>query len=209
MTLPIGVAVFAWTACFVALRAYGAWWQFAVVGVTFAAFATWRDARTRAMLRVTWPHVALGCALGLAMAGATHVGYRVLVQVWPALAEATSSLFAALHVSGYATATMTCLIVVVAATEEFVFRGVALEPATAGQRDSPARSAPLARVALSAGVYALTTVPLGSALLVACAFGCGLIWGALRLATGSLVVAMLAHVIWDLGALVLWPLQTN
>lgn len=209
MMMTTGAAVLAWTACFFGLRTHGEWWQFAVVGITFAAFASWNDPRTRAMLRVTWPHLVLGCAAGLAMAVATHVGYRLLVQVWPGLALATSSLFASLHVSGYATSTMAGLIVVVAATEEFIFRGAVLEPTTTTQRATPPRGAQLARMAASAGIYALTTLPLGSPLLVVCAFGCGLIWGALRLATGSLVVAMLTHVIWDLGVLVLWPLYVS
>ena len=209
MTAPMGLAMLAWIACFVGLRAHGAWWQFAVVGALLAGFATWRDARTRAMLRVTWRHVALGCAVGLAMAAATHVGYRVLAQASPGFQHATSSLFVALQVSGYATTTMAGLIVVVAASEEFIFRGVVLERGTEAPQGLSRHRAPFARVAIWAGIYALTTLPLGSALLMACAFGCGLIWGVLRLATGSLVAAMLAHVLWDLGVLVVWPLHSG
>jgi membrane protease YdiL (CAAX protease family) len=57
-----------------------------------------------------------------------------------------------------------------------------------------------------AAVYALAALPLGSSLLVLCAFLCGVVWGGLRSATGSLVVPILTHVIWDLGVLVVWPL---
>jgi membrane protease YdiL (CAAX protease family) len=45
----------------------------------------------------------------------------------------------------------------------------------------------------------------GSFLLVACAFACGAVWGTLRVATGSLAAPIVAHVVWDLGVLLVWP----
>ena len=47
---------------------------------------------------------------------------------------------------------------------------------------------------------------LESGLLILCAFGCAVLWGGLRVATRSLVVPIIAHVVWDLGILVVWPL---
>jgi membrane protease YdiL (CAAX protease family) len=41
---------------------------------------------------------------------------------------------------------------------------------------------------------------------VLCAFVCGTVWATLRVATGSIVVPILAHVLWDLGVLLVWPL---
>ena len=50
---------------------------------------------------------------------------------------------------------------------------------------------------------------LGSLLLVVCAFVCAIVWGIMRLASGSLVAPIVAHVLWDLGVLVVWPLATG
>lgn len=61
----------------------------------------------------------------------------------------------------------------------------------------------LLRVLALAVGYALA---LGSGLLIVCAFGCAVLWGGLRVATRSLVVPIIAHGVWDLGILVVWPL---
>ena len=57
-----------------------------------------------------------------------------------------------------------------------------------------------------AACYAAATLTLGSFLLVVCAFLCGMAWGGLRVATRSLVAPIVAHVVWDLGIFLAWPL---
>jgi uncharacterized protein len=64
----------------------------------------------------------------------------------------------------------------------------------------------ISRVAILAACYAAATLPLGSPLLAACAFLCGLAWGSLRVATRSLAPPIVAHIVWDLGVLLVWPL---
>jgi membrane protease YdiL (CAAX protease family) len=82
-----------------------------------------------------------------------------------------------------------------------VWRGTLL-PATPG---TPARGA--ARLLALAALYALCHAPSGSALLVVVAFACGAFWGAIRLATGSLFAAAVAHLLWDAAVLLAWPLE--
>jgi len=64
----------------------------------------------------------------------------------------------------------------------------------------------LLRVLALAVGYALAMATLGSGLLIVCAFGCAVLWGGLRVAPRSLVVPIIAHGVWDLGSLVVWPL---
>ena len=64
-------------------------------------------------------------------------------------------------------------------------------------------------IALSACVYALAHVPLGSPVLVFAALACGLCWGALRAATSSLVPALVAHLLWDVVVLLWLPLVSR
>ena len=64
-------------------------------------------------------------------------------------------------------------------------------------------------VALAAIGYALVHAPLGSLVLVAGAFFCGLAWGALRATTASLVPTLVAHLSWDVLVLLWLPLDAR
>ena len=59
---------------------------------------------------------------------------------------------------------------------------------------------------LGAVAYALAHAPVGSAVLTLAALGCGVVWGALRAQTGSLVPALLSHLLWDAIVLIWVPL---
>ena len=137
----------------------------------------------------------------------THLAYRAVVTVAPPVAGATRQLLVLLNVAGFSTAARGLLIVLIAGCEEVLFRGLLPTSATAGSSRPhwPSRRE-LAHIVAFAAVYALTTLPLGSPLLVLCALVCGSLWGLMRVATGSLVVPLLAHVVWDLGVLLVWPL---
>ena len=58
----------------------------------------------------------------------------------------------------------------------------------------------------SAFAYALAHAPAGSPLLTFIALACGLYWGGLREASRSLLPSLIAHLLWDIALLVLWPL---
>ena len=64
---------------------------------------------------------------------------------------------------------------------------------------------PWAAVVLAAAAYSAGHVASGSPLLVGAAFGLGLLWGALFLATRSLAAAIACHATWELLSAVLVP----
>ena len=188
----LGLAVAGWLAGFTILRQLGTWTPFALIGPGLAALSLASDAATRALLRPSTRALAVGVAAGLLMVASTHAAFVLLAKILPAARTATIHLFAVLNVGGFSAPARAGLIAVIASSEEVLFRGALLD----------SRRSALAL----ATVYALTMLPLGSGLLIACAFGCAIVWGALRVATRSLIAPIVAHVVWDLGVLVVWPL---
>ena len=60
-------------------------------------------------------------------------------------------------------------------------------------------------VLLAALLYTLPQIAFRSPLLVFVAFLCGVVWGVLRARTDWLTASLLAHLIWDILVLVLFP----
>jgi uncharacterized protein len=202
------VAAAAWLSCFAILLRLGTWTPFAVVGTTLAGLTLGKDPAARALLRPSAAKLGLGVGAGLLMVAFTHAAFEFGTALVPASRGATEELFALLNVGGFSPGVLGALITVVATAEEIVFRGSLLgEPGRRGDERLllPSRGE-LKRIAALACVYAFAMATLGSLLLLALAFACGLVWGLLRVVTRSLVVPILTHVVWDLGALVVWPL---
>lgn len=204
------LALFMWTLCFVVLDRLGTWAPFAFVGLFLASLALSQRIVPRSLL---WPSPArttVGVAAGALMVVGTHLAYRAIVTFAPPVAGATRELLVLLNVGGFSTAERALLIVLIASCEEVLFRGLLPSFATASSRRPHwPSSRELVQVLASATLYALTTLALKSPLLVLCALVCGSLWGLLRVVTGSLVAPLLAHVAWDLGVLVLWPLAVQ
>lgn len=201
------LALTAWTLCFFVLRQLGTWTPFAFVGVVLAVLALSQRLAPRSLLELSRARIAAGIAAGTLMVVGTQLAYRAVVTFAPSVAGATRQLLVLLTVVGFSPVIRGLLVVVIASCEEVIFRGLLPIPRVAGPRDARWPSArEAAQIMASAALYALTTLPLASALLVLCAFVCGSLWGLMRIATGSLVVPLLAHVVWDLGVLLIWPL---
>ncbi len=204
----LALAAAAWLAGFAILPPLASWTSFAIAGPALTALALFSDADTRALLRPSFLTVALGLGVGLLMAALTHVAFAAVTPFLPQALTATERLFDLLHVGNFTPAARAGLIVVVATCEEVIFRGALAGPS--GGRDDPPLHRPgrddLLRVVALAAVYALATATLGSSLLVVCAFCCAIVWGLLRVATRSIVAPIVAHVVWDLFVLVVWPL---
>jgi len=204
----LALAAGSWLAGFAVLPPLASWTSFAIAGPALTALALLSDADTRALLRPSFLTVALGLGVGLLMAALTHLAFATVTPFLPQALTATKRLFDLLHVGHFTPAARAGLIVVVATCEEVIFRGVLAGPS--GARDDPPVHRPrrdeLLRVLFLAAVYALATATLGSSLLVVCAFGCAIVWGLLRVATRSIVAPIVAHVVWDLFVLVVWPL---
>jgi membrane protease YdiL (CAAX protease family) len=204
----LALAAAAWLACFAVLPPLGSWTPFAIAGPALTALALVSDTDARALVRPSFLTVALGLGVGLLMAVLTHVAFATVTPLLPQALTAAERLFDLLHVGNFTPAARAGLIVVVATCEEVIFRGGLAGPS--GGRDDPPLHLPgrgeSLRVVALAAVYALTTATLGSWLLVVCAFCCAIVWGLLRVATRSLVAPIVAHVVWDLFVLVVWPL---
>ncbi|HYQ46699.1 MAG TPA: CPBP family intramembrane glutamic endopeptidase [Polyangiaceae bacterium] len=201
------IALFAWLLCFGVLAQLGTWTPFAFVGVLLVALALRSSAVPLSQFHPSRQSLLLGLGAGAAMVLSTQLAYAWLSVAFPALRSSTLGLLFLLNVVGVSPPARAALIVVIASCEEVLFRGLLPGSTRAAHQ---ALRVPLAQefrgLVLWSVVYALTTVPLKSPLLVLCAFVCGALWGTLRLATGSILVPILAHVAWDLGVLVIWPL---
>jgi membrane protease YdiL (CAAX protease family) len=203
-------ALCAWTLCFVVLQRLGTWTPFAFVGVMLVGVAVSRNVVPRALLRPSLALTTVGLAGGALMVFGTHLAYRGLVAFAPPVAGATRHLLSLLNVAGFSPAVRALLIVLIASCEELIFRGLLPTSAPLGKSlPHLPSSRELTQIVAFAGVYAFTTLPLGSPLLVLCALACGSLWGFMRVATGSLVAPVLAHVVWDLGVLIVWPITAQ
>jgi hypothetical protein len=118
----------------------------------------------------------------------------------PIVAIDTAQLYAAFRAPPPVVASVALVPVIVG--EELVWRG-------AVQASLVQRLGASWGLALAAAVYSLVHVPLGSPVLVAVAFLCGLAWGALRARTASLVPALVAHLLWDVLVLLWLPLDVR
>lgn len=206
--LVLGLGLAAWLVSFTLLARSGSWAPFALAGAALGIAAILSGRETRALLRPTFATAAAGLGAGLLQVALTHAGFALASSASPALRAAAGRLFVLLEVGGYAPGARAALIVLIASCEELVFRGALLGPARRRAQRLWRRvgGEDLLRVAGLAAAYGLAMATLGSGLLLVVAFACGLAWGWLRVGTRSLVPPILAHVVWDLGVLVVWPL---
>ncbi len=194
-------SVVAWLAAAASTGPLGIWRAIGGVAVALglAILLFGRPASTL-LLRPTPRLILLGATAGALMAVATYLLYPLFARILPSIATDTTRLYAAFRAPSLVVASVALVPVIVG--EELVWRGVV-------QTSLVERIGPWSGVALAAVVYALVHVPLGSPVLVAAAFFCGLAWGALRATTASLVPALVAHLLWDLLVLVWLPLDTG
>ena len=155
---------------------------------------------TTALLQPSSRLLLLGAIAGSMMAAATYLLHPLIARILPFIATDTEQLYAAFRAPSLVVASVALVPVIVG--EELVWRGVV-------QASLVRRLGAWKGVALAAIVYALVHAPLGSPVLVAVAFSCGLAWGALRATTASLVPALVAHLLWDVLVLLWLPVDTR
>ncbi len=189
------VAVCVWLTATLSAGQLGLWPAIGSAAVALGLMVLIFDGSyAREMLRPSPRLLLLGCAAGAAMAAATYLLYPVSVRLLPFLAADTAQLYAAFRGPSRALASAALFPVILG--EELVWRGAV--QGTLVRRFGAARG-----IVLAAVVYALVHAPTGSPVLVAAALGCGLVWGALRTSTGSLMPTLVAHLLWD-GLVLLW-----
>jgi len=165
------------------------------LGVAFLRFD--RPAAT-ALLRPSPRLVLLGTGAGGLMAAATYLLYPVLARLVPFVAADAARLYGTFRAPSPLLASVAIVPVIVG--EELVWRGVV-------QASLVRRLGMWRGLTTAAVVYALVHAPLGSSVLAAVAFSCGLAWGILRATTSSLVSSLVAHLLWDVLVLLWLPLK--
>jgi uncharacterized protein YbjT (DUF2867 family)/membrane protease YdiL (CAAX protease family) len=195
------VCVLAWFAAAAGTRTLGIWPAAGGAALVLGIAVLLRDgAAARTLLRPSLQRILLGAVAGGAMAAVTYLLYPVLALLAPSLAGDTALLYSAFRAPSLLIASLALLPVILG--EELIWRGVV-------QTALAQRLGTAGGVALAAGTYALAIAPLGPGVLVLVALACGLFWGTLRAATGSLVPPLVAHLVWDVLVLVLLPLDSR
>lgn len=196
--LPLACAA-AWAAAAAGARLWGIWTAIGAAAIALGIAALVFDGAALAKSLGLRPRlVLLGAGVGGAMAAATWAVYPLFSGVAPFVARDTALLYSAFRAPSPVAVALAFLPVIFG--EELVWRGVV--QAALARRFGLYGGAVLAALA-----YALAHAPLGSPVLVLAALACGLCWSALRAATGSLVPALVAHIVWDAVILLWLPLM--
>lgn len=154
-----------------------------------------------------WPPqlgvAALGLTTGVGTLALTHLLAPPVLAAVPAWGEDFRALYS-YEVAGSGRpilidVTLTALVII---GEELIWRGLALSALR--DRLPDALAVPLAAI-----LYAVCQLGFGRTLPAVAALALGLVWGLLRIATwqrARLLAPLLAHAVWTLGILWLWPL---
>jgi membrane protease YdiL (CAAX protease family) len=190
-----------WLVASASARALGIWLALggASVGLGVAIFMLDRAVALR-LLRPSARLVLVGAAVGWSMAGATYLLYPVFSRVWPSIPADAAKLYATFRGPPMVVAALALVPVILG--EELVWRGVV-------QAALVRRLGPWRGVTAAAFAYALAHAPLGSPILVVAALACGMVWGALRVASVSLVPSLVAHLVWDILVLLWLPVDAR
>ena len=191
--------VVAWVIAASGTRWFGIWAALGGVAIGLGVVVLVVDRQTRATLRPGLTALAVGALGGGLMVGATYVLYPWVIHVAPVVGDETERLYDLFRAPPQLLASLALVVVVVG--EELVWRG-------AVQHALVRRFGPWSGVAIAAILYSLAHAPVGSPMLVVAALLCGLMWGALRLVSGSLVPTLVAHLVWDFLVLMWLPLDS-
>ena len=175
-------------------------WQGFYLGllpVALVILATGLRTLDRALLRSSTRSFAIGLAAGAIMSLATRLAFPFVVTFAPFLGEAVGELYVLSRVTR-PTIELSAFVAILLA-EELLWRGLLFEPLRS-------RLGPRGAILLSSLVYALAQGGTGSAVVVAIAFACGVVWSALREHTGGLVAPLVCHAVWTTMTVLLFPL---
>jgi uncharacterized protein YbjT (DUF2867 family)/membrane protease YdiL (CAAX protease family) len=172
------------------------WYRMTALGIVLTALALavvplpWRE-----LSRPSVRHVLLGVLSAVALYGAGAVVVTLLQGVTGAPMQ-IAALYAWRDL--VPRAVVFPLLVLIVLGEEIVWRNAVTLPFAA-------RLGPWRGAALAAAAFALAHVTLGVPVLLAAAFGAGLVWSAMVVATRSAVPAFVGHLLWDIAVLFVRP----
>lgn len=164
--------------------------------VVGAGFAAHYPRVLRPLCGVRRSIVLQGVAAGIVMIAGTYALFPIAMHLFPAVGVGTRDLYQLFN-SG--PAALRLLLPLVILGEELVWRGVVQSAVTR-------RLGPTVGLLTAALVYAAAHAPVGAPLLTLVAGCCGIYWGLLRARTGSLIVPLIAHCMWDLVVMLWFPL---
>jgi len=198
ISAPAAVATYGLAAALLALAFRGPldpWKGMTVaMGLLLAVSLGFRAVRRR--LVPTARRLGLGLAAGAALFGLTRLAVWALPKAWPAWEGYARDLGA--WKGGHSTLFLATTLVMIVVAEETLWRGVVARFAV--ERFGRVVGL-LAGAAFYAAAHAVTLNPL----LLAAAFGCGLFWGLLAIATDDLTAPIVSHLAWDVMILFVVP----
>jgi hypothetical protein len=188
-------ALLCWNGAFLAVPTLGIWLSVGSAAVVLLAVSAWHGAPWADLLKLR--RVGLGLAGALVTTLACELLAGPVLAAVPPLAEQANGLYALFGKPEPWQAWGALPFIVV--SEELIFRGALLE----GFRGRPMWQA----WGLCTGLYAASHLCSQSWALVGLALLFGGFWTALRIKSKNLWPGLLAHLLWDLAILVIWPLN--
>lgn len=176
----------------------GLWLAIGSTAVFLGVVASYLEGRALiASLRFEPVPLAKGAVVGLGMIVATKLIFTPLAVAVPALVSETRALYGAFGEIGPWAAFV--LLPLVVAGEEIVWRGLVYNALSRRMKWTSV-------VLVGTALYCLAHAPVGSPVLVLACLCVGICWNALRYWTDSLAAVFVAHMLWDISILILWPL---
>lgn len=199
IVLTLGACIVAFGVGMSLRQSFGIWLGTGSAAVLSMAVIAASDPSARTRLFRGWSARAClaGLAVGMGMSIATWVLYPLSAQLIPGIEREVTELYTLLREPPGPVRALPVLALVVA-TEELVWRGLALDLFIRRLRPGQA-------VLAAAALSILPQLALQSLLLVAVGFSCALVWGWLRVKYVGLAAPLIAHLLWDLLVFVLFP----
>ena len=179
-------------------RTFGLWLALGSTAIFLGVVASCLDGRAIvASLRCEPRPLAIGAGVGLGMIVATQLVFTPLAVALPVLVSGTRELYGAFgEIGPWAPFVLLPLVV---AGEEIVWRGLVYNALSRRMKWTSV-------VLVGTALYCLAHAPVGSPVLVLACLCVGICWNALRYWTDSLAAVFVAHMLWDISILILWPL---
>jgi membrane protease YdiL (CAAX protease family) len=167
--------------------------------VAIALSAAVLRAELRSLLAFRLPDALLAAGLGVLMVAATHLAFRIAVELAPSWGRTVSTLYQTIGETTPGATIAVPLIALIVTAEELLWRGVAIGLT---RRRWPRGTAAGAAVAL----YAAPQLIGGSWVLIAAAVAVGAVFTCQRLLTGRITDPLITHLVWSASIFSLVPL---
>lgn len=183
------------------LGVFDFWWWMASNAVIFISLSVadrgWRDALKRELEGQVWRNIALGLAAAALLYGVFFVGNGLSRLIFAFAGRGIQNVYD--FKRGASVLRVALLIgLLIGPGEEIFWRGFL-------QRRLQVHLGPWQGFAVATALYAGIHVGSGNPMLILAALICGIFWGFLYMRTGSLLLVLVSHVVWDLTVFLLLP----